>query len=404
MGILIRTWKTTVIPEGATVLRQTAHWTAKGKKRTAKMTPDGRVRIQSTTWTAQFRDENGKVCRISTKTSNRSVAEKILARYESEVDRIKAGLTSRQEMHTAKIRQTGLSDVLDQYKTKMIAAGCTRKHLTGTLQKLSTILNDCGIELLSQLERGRFERWIAGEIQRKTRSARTINSYLSAVKSFTVYAVESNLLSADPVKSIRKLNEQVDRRKVRRALTEDEVRKLLDTAAAGIYRKKFYADERHLIYRLMLGTGLRSTELSLLTPAQFDFVHNRLRISAAKTKNRKDDILPVRPALVLSVKEWIEKNGIQPAERIFRYNAASIRRSLYADLKRAGIARETPDGRSVDVHALRRTFGTMLAKAGVPLTTVQRLMRHSTPELTAKLYIDVEPIDMLQAVSKLPDF
>jgi integrase len=46
----------------------------------------------------------------------------------------------------------------------------------------------------------------------------------------------------------------------------------------------------------------------------------------------------------------------------------------------------------------------MLAMAGVPLTTVQRLMRHSTPLLTAKLYIDVEPVDMMQALEKLPMF
>ena len=86
------------------------------------------------------------------------------------------------------------------------------------------------------------------------------------------------------------------------------------------------------------------------------------------------------------------------------YNKDSIRRSFYADLKAAGIERKSPDGRSIDVHSLRRTFGTMLARAGVPLTTTQRLMRHSTPELTAKLYIDEEPIDMMQAVEKLPEF
>ena len=62
-----------------------------------------------------------------------------------------------------------------------------------------------------------------------------------------------------------------------------------------------------------------------------------------------------------------------------------------------------PDGRSIDVHSLRRTFGTMLARAGVPLTTTQRLMRHSTPVLTAQLYIDVEPIDMALAVDRLPE-
>jgi len=73
-------------------------------------------------------------------------------------------------------------------------------------------------------------------------------------------------------------------------------------------------------------------------------------------------------------------------------------------LKAAGIERVGKDGRSIDVHSFRKTFGTMLARAGVPLTTVQRLMRHSTPLLTAKLYIDVDPVDMTQALSALPTF
>jgi hypothetical protein len=46
----------------------------------------------------------------------------------------------------------------------------------------------------------------------------------------------------------------------------------------------------------------------------------------------------------------------------------------------------------------------MLAKAGVPLTTTQRLMRHSTPVITAKLYIDVDPLDMANALGLLPTF
>jgi hypothetical protein len=41
---------------------------------------------------------------------------------------------------------------------------------------------------------------------------------------------------------------------------------------------------------------------------------------------------------------------------------------------------------------------------GVPLTTTQRLMRHSSPLLTAKLYIDVDPLNMAEALDKLPEF
>jgi hypothetical protein len=84
MGILIRIWKTMPLPPGATVKKDTVTWMAKGKKRTGKLTGKNRVSIQSNTWTAQFTDETGKVQRVSTKTKNRSAAEKILARHEAD--------------------------------------------------------------------------------------------------------------------------------------------------------------------------------------------------------------------------------------------------------------------------------------------------------------------------------
>ena len=159
-----------------------------------------------------------------------------------------------------------------------------------------------------------------------------------------------------------------------------------------------------MIYRLLLGTGLRSAELSLLTPSQIDFERCRLTIEAVKTKNKKADVLPMRPDLVQSVKEWVAEHGIQPHERIFHYAADVLCDAFYKDLNVAGIERKSLDGRCLDIHALRKTFGTMLAKAGVPLTTTQRLMRHSEPSITAKLYIDVDPFDMSNALGQLPTF
>ena len=51
--------------------RETLHYSRKGN-------------IQSDTWTVQFTDEHGKMQRISIKTTVRSVAEKMLARYQTE--------------------------------------------------------------------------------------------------------------------------------------------------------------------------------------------------------------------------------------------------------------------------------------------------------------------------------
>jgi integrase len=394
------------MPAGAKVGRNgTVTWTVKGKKRTGKLSSSpGKVSVQSDTWTAQFIDENGTSQRVSTKTTVRSVAEKILARYQTEVDRIRSGVATRDELSKAHFRLVTLEKALEQYRIKMIADGSTIGHVNSTQKKIIHVFGATGIETLTDIRREPIERWIANEIQAKTLAPGTINHYLKAMKSFSQYLTDIELLPSHPLKSVRKLNESVDQRKHRRAMTAEEVERLLQVATLDEASRIWKGGERVLIYRLLLGTGLRSTELSLLTPNQIDFERCLPRIEAANTKNKKANVLPMRPDLVQSVKEWVAEHGVQSHERIFRFNGKSIRHAFYKDLAAANVKRKNSDGRSIDVHALRKTFGTMLAMAGVPLTTVQRLMRHYSPILTAKLYIDVDPINMLQALEQLPAF
>ena len=59
-------------------------------------------------------------------------------------------------------------------------------------------------------------------------------------------------------------------------------------------------------------------------------------------------------------------------------------------------------GRTVDVHALRTTFGTHLSKGGVSLRTAQAAMRHSKPDLTANVYTDPKLLDVAGALNALP--
>ena len=67
-------------------------------------------------------------------------------------------------------------------------------------------------------------------------------------------------------------------------------------------------------------------------------------------------------------------------------------------VQREGHAQEGRAG----LHSLRVTFASMLAAGGVPLATAQVLMRHSTPTLTAKHYLDPAMLDTRGAVERLP--
>jgi integrase len=363
-----------------------------------------RVAVQVNTWTAQFVDETGEVRRFSTKTAVRSVAEKILAQYEKEVERIKSGVITRAELDKAQIKQMPLMEMMEQFRSKMIAEGTAGKHASNSLRRINKVFQQCRIECIADIRREPIERWLADVVENQIYAANTINSYIASIKAFAQYLTDLGIFTGHPLRTIRPLNSEVDRRIKRRALTKSEIVRLLDATANGIDRAAGSAADRVLIYRLLLGTGLRSTELSLLTPSQIIFDHCRLRIEASNTKNKKADILPLRANLVQALKERMERMKLKPLDRFFHHNSNQIRESFYADLREAGIERKGLDERNVDVHSLRKTFGTLLAMSGVPLTTVQRLMRHSTPILTAKLYIDVDSGNMSQALEQLPDF
>ena len=60
---------------------------------------------------------------------------------------------------------------------------------------------------------------------------------------------------------------------------------------------------------------------------------------------------------------------------------AGLVRIFDRDLKLAGIPKRDDRGRTLDVHALRTTFGTLLSQGGVALRTAQAAMRHSDPSL-----------------------
>ena len=49
----------------------------------------------------------------------------------------------------------------------------------------------------------------------------------------------------------------------------------------------------------------------------------------------------------------------------------------------------------------RAAYGTLLARADISLAQAQKLMRHSTPTLTANVYVKLQMDDAREAVSKL---
>jgi hypothetical protein len=69
------------------------------------------------------------------------------------------------------------------------------------------------------------------------------------------------------------------------------------------------------------------------------------------------------------------------------------------------IAKRDLRGELPDIHALRHTFATSMARAGVPLSHAQAALGHSDPKLTAQVYTHLQAEDLrgsLAAMAELP--
>ena len=91
-----------------------------------------------------------------------------------------------------------------------------------------------------------------------------------------------------------------------------------------------------------------------------------------------------------------------PADVPLFYVPTGLRRILDRDLEVAGIAKKDDRDRTIDVHALRHTFGTMLSQKGVAPRTAQAAMRHSRIDLTMNVYTDARLLDVAGALESLP--
>ena len=174
--------------------------------------------------------------------------------------------------------------------------------------------------------------------------------------------------------------------------------------------------ERALIYKTLVLTGLRRGELASLTVGQLELDGPMpfVVLNAADEKNRQGSTIPLRRDLANDLKDWLsdtpnaatlklrDDRGICDSNRPLFVVAESLGKILDRDLLAAGIDKADERGRTIDVHALRHSFGTLLSKGGVTPRTAQAAMRHSNIDLTMNVYTDPKLLDVQGALDSLP--
>ena len=466
MGTVFRKAWTAPLPPGAEFVelrgkRLARYRLRNGKLRTAEVSTaaDGRVRIRGETksYIAKFRDAAGYWIERPTGCSDETAARAVLAQLERRAELVKAGVLTPEEDAASKHGAQTLDVSLDAWRDHLRLKGSIEHWYTQARRRVARVANDRGVKRLRDFTAATVERWLTDQVDTGM-SAGTRNGYRQACVTFVNWCVRAGRLTHNPLLAVAVADQRADTRRQRRALTEEELARLLDaaqrrpladalTVRRGTAKGKLQAKvspatrenllrigrERALIYKTLVLTGLRKGELASITVGQVDMAGGipHLLLHARDEKNRRGSEIPLRTDLAADIRSWLADRlawaqqaarvGDEPIpaalgndEPLFEVPDALIR-IFDRDLVFAGLARvekrggkevvvKTDErGRTIDVHALRHTFGTHLSKAGVPLRTAQAAMRHSDPSLTANVYTDPKLLDVAGAVASLPD-
>lgn len=329
----------------------------------------------------RLRDEAGKWIERRYGTGSPKDAAEAHRLAQERADAIRAGVLDVAVEERDRESRRPIDQHQAEYLDHLRAKGTSEKHRRWVAAYLRRLITASSALTLLDLTAIRILRWIE-----TFDGARSRNAAGGVVRAFIAWAVDTGRLPINPVprRLMAKANEQADRRVVKRALTPDELVRLLDCPAIPAGRR--------LAYRILARTGLRWTELARLRWEHVDLDAGWIELDAKNAKAKRGAQMPMTSDLVQALTEAPRRS-----DRICRVPRKETWR---ADLRRAGIDIEI-DGRLACRSCLRLTYGTHLALAGVDLRTTQRLMRHTDPKLTANLYTDPALLNLKAAAERL---
>ena len=222
-------------------------------------------------------------------------------------------------------------------------------------------------------------------------TGKTVANKALDLGAFIKWCKKRKYLTEDPLAELGKFD--TSPRTIRRAMTADELRALLEHCAP----------HRKLLYEVAFCSGLRENELRRLEPSFLDRDACAIRIPKHIDKGRKDRVQYIPAALMERLAAFAEAGEAKaiysrtyrqqgdrqgkkaPPKKPLLYVPANSATMLKKDLEAAGIPAMTAKGK-LDFHALRTAYINFVLDVAPDVKTAQELARHETANMTLNVY------------------
>ncbi len=395
----------------------------------------GRIRRQRirAKWVhvADWCDETGK--RVRKSFPDRATAQRVLVEEIRRRERSKAGLSAELG------QDTDLALLAAEYVAEL-ATRTTPKHVQMTAAQLAKLPGLVRARQVRDLRPEAFEHYRQGLLRQGLARA-TVNTPLVALSGMLRWAVATRRIAENPLVSLRVLRTgRAFEKRPRRALGEAEVEAFLRAAYAadqvaadrvaavvtivgGTKGEEYALRERLLrvpqavLFRTLVETGARWGELRQVTWADVDLTTARVTLCPATTKNRRGRVVPVKASLADELRGLLDVHHrvlgrlptradavfLTPQGKPWASDTGNVRRFLRPILKAAGTESVNEQGEHVDIHSLRHSCATRMARAGMPMAKLQAFLGHQDVRTSQRYYDHLQVEDLESALKLVPE-
>ena len=209
----------------------------------------------------------------------------------------------------------------------------------------------------------------------KDSSEWTVNKDIANLRSFATWAIDERM-----VDSKVRLEKVEAKQKQVRILSSQEIKRLLEVVRP---KKSMY-----IRVLLAISTGLRREDIQGLKCSDIHLKEKYIATYSDKT-GKSTSRRPIPSPIVPVLKEYMES---LEDDRLLPHNFTHLTWKKY---------RQKAKLDWLKFHDLRKVFASQLAGQGVNQKVVQRLLEHSTIDLTSKVYTQVDD-SLADAIESLP--
>lgn len=263
-------------------------------------------------------------------------------------------------------------DFLHYLSAEKVYSVATVKEYDFALSKFGDFVEKQGRLLdWATIEDGDIREWIVS-LMDKGSAASTVNTWLSALRSFYKYLLGRRRVEHDPTLRIEGPKKK---RPLPYFVKESEMDQLLDTVDFG---NDYEGQRDHFILQMFYSTGIRLAELVGLDVAALDFGAHTLKVTGKRNKQR---IIPMGQEIENEAKAYLEARsrcfGMDSGPLFLNKKGARIGRTSVQTVVKHRLGLVTTQ-RKRSPHVLRHSFATAMLNHGAEISVVKELLGHES--------------------------